>query len=363
MLRRIPTTPLVCLAVFLTAILAGNSRAANPDEALDVLLKPNEAGATPQPTALKAKGKRVHRVPSAHVPAVVAQPFAPPYWQGPAGPITKVKPAPQFRPCSYRPPCILPKPMPRQWEMSTQVLFARTKGTVGWPRYSPYYSYAYWGSENTVDLNDDLGLPSNQTWVQFTAKYQFRPTWAIRYSVLGNQLSGGGWAQRQFQWGPGPYYLIAWNQQLSSKWEHQYHRLGLVYDPIKTCSAMVSIFADWVHTDDKINLSCTVCGYWQAPPYSRSTNPMSVGIQFQRCITTAPNGGALSFDHKAAAMFLDDVEGWDLEAAMRYSIPLGCGRWGFGKGGYRYVKIRQAQTDILFDNTLDGGFVEMGFIF
>jgi hypothetical protein len=88
-----------------------------------------------------------------------------------------------------------------------------------------------------------------------------------------------------------------------------------------------------------------------------------VGLELQRCIKTAANGGTFSFDHKAGVIFLDDVEGWDVQAGARYSIPLNYGRWGYMKGGYRYVEIKKSQSDYAFKHALEGGYMEFGFIF
>ncbi|MBM3301219.1 MAG: hypothetical protein FJY85_14850, partial [Deltaproteobacteria bacterium] len=120
--------------------------------------------------------------------------------------------------------------------------------------------------------------------------------------------------------------------------------------------------AGWVHVDDKITLGCWACWNW-ANVFTKSIDAMITGLEFQRCLKTAANGGTFSFDHKANVIFLDDVEGYDLEAAARYSVPLNCGRWGYVKGGYRFVQLKKSQSDLLLSTTLEGGFVEGGFIF
>ena len=44
---------------------------------------------------------------------------------------------------------------------------------------------------------------------------------------------------------------------MNVKWNHYYHRLGLIYDALRNCKAKVSVFADWVHTDDTVTVNCS----------------------------------------------------------------------------------------------------------
>ena len=55
MLRRSLTTLLVCLVVCLVMVATGSTWAANPDESLEILLKPEDAKAPSTPTAHKAR--------------------------------------------------------------------------------------------------------------------------------------------------------------------------------------------------------------------------------------------------------------------------------------------------------------------
>jgi hypothetical protein len=242
--------------------------------------------------------------------------------------------------------------------MSAQLIFARTRGTIAWPRVTQYWTY---GWSNEIDLNDVLGVPAHYAIPQFTAKYQFRCNWGLRYSILGSELSGGGgWTNQYFYFGSSYYSFSGWG--LQTTWDHLYQRIGLVYDPIKTCSSVVSIFADWVHTDDKLTLSCLYCGY-QSAIWSKSCDMAMVGMEYQNCVKSSCNGGTLSLDCKAGFMFYDDCEGWDISTAMRFSVPLNCGRWGYMKGGYRFIQVKKSQVDLLWKNTIEGGFIEAGFIF
>jgi hypothetical protein len=349
MLRRSPSTLLVCLVISISIAAAAPAWADNADQSLEVLLKPDKGTVAPVSEAYKARPR--YGVASARASVT------PRYY----GRISKVKAPPPCGPrlCVTGPPCILPTPKFRQWEVQLQVLWARARGMIQWPRQSQFT----FNQNNEVDLNDDLALPAHDALLQFSIRYQFRPRWAFRYSILGDEFNGGrGFdnnTNRIFWFGN---QQINSNQPLQSKWEHQYHRLGLIYDAVKTCTTQVSVFADWVHTDDVVSLSCNNCGN-QTATFSISGTHMIAGIEVQRCARTFANGGTLSLEHKAGFIFLDDVEGWDLQTGGKYSIPLNCGRWGYLKGGYRFVEIRRAEARYIFNHALEGGFMEFGFIF
>jgi len=262
------------------------------------------------------------------------------------------------------PPLILPAPNMRQWEMSFQVFFANMNGYIGWPRFSNWGWWGTWGgTENRTDLNGDLQLPIYAAWPQFTARYYFRPNWAVRYSVLWNQLNGGGMPNNYIVFGPNWGSGFWWGQNIQSQLEHAYHRVGLVYDALRTCNSKVGVYADWVHTDTKISMGCNNCGWNNTRTWSNSVNAAIAGLEFQRAFKMARNGAVLSWDCKAGGIFLDDTVGGDLETGARYSIPLNCGRSGFVKGGYRFVELKKTQYDFVFKNTLSGGFIEGGLIF
>jgi hypothetical protein len=354
MLRRIPSTPLVCLVLFMSTCLMAPAWAAGPDESLEILLKPNQGNTSPALSVPKARAKLRTGAPTMPQASIMMLPPPPPG-------ISKVKAPAWCAPASYRPDCILPQTQPGQWEMSAQIFYGRIHGQLTWPRYSIYTA---WYNNVDVDLNDALGVPKHQAFVQFSAKYQFRPNWAVRYSVLGAELNGStGWNYNNAGYlqyfGNIPLYT---GNPIQSQWQHTYQRLGLIYDAVKTCKSTVSVFADWVHTDDKMNVNCAWCGYY-TNTFSKGGDSAIVGLEYQQCLKTAANGGALSLDLKGGAIFLDDVEGADIQAGARYSIPLNCGRSGYVKGGYRYVELKKTQYDFVFNNAIDGGFLEFGFIF
>jgi len=259
--------------------------------------------------------------------------------------------------------CVLPTTQVGQWDMSGGVIFAKLRGKVAWPRY-PWYggwggSYG-WTSE--TDFSDGIQLPEHIVVPTWTVKYQFRPSWAFRYSGLAFQANGGGQPTGYLMFGPMQQFYGGYGQNVQSKYQHAYHRVGLLYDALKTCKSSVKIFADWVHAEDRIEVgSCPPCQ--QGGVLSKTTDAAIAGIEFQKCVKTAANGGTLSWDCKAGAIFLDDVAGLDVQAGAQYAIPMNCGRSGYLKGGYRLVELKKSQNDYLLNNAVEGGSMEFGFIF
>jgi hypothetical protein len=365
MLRRIPATLLVCIAIFVAAFAVGTAGARTPEESVDILLKPNLAAGRASEDGAGVRTRQRAQPKTSYAPVR-------PIFQFPQGlhrPIIKVRPEIACAPVTctgYG--CFLPKPAKGQWELGFQTFFARVKGTLQSPRAdnSWYYGY-YYNYYTPPDFTDQLNLPANRVLLQFTARYQFRPTWAIRYSIMGDNISGSGYPQSDFilanNWGYAyGVTVFSASQTITSKWQHRYQRLGLVYDPIKTPSAVVSVFADWVHTDDSLQISSPYCTY-NCFNKSQTGDPAMVGLEVQRCTSTAANGATLSCEGKAGLMFLDDSSGWDVQAGCRYSLPMGYNRWGYIKGGYRNVTINKGTAQYVFNHSFEGGFMEFGFIF
>ncbi|MEW6111478.1 MAG: hypothetical protein AB1664_05050 [Thermodesulfobacteriota bacterium] len=354
MLRSIPTTPLVCLVFLLSIVWAGPSWAQTPDESLEVLLKPGKA-ATAAPVKHKARTGVTRRAPQVNVLA----PPPPPLLMPPPG-ITKVKPQAAPVPCFFGPRCLVNHPQQGQWDISAQVFWARVRGTIAYPR-NPWWGFVGWGWTNEADLTDDIGAPKSTVLTQISARYQFRRNWGVRYVGMWDQMSGTGNPSQQFYFGS-QWFLITPGWPLNTTWEHGYHRVGLIYDAVRTCSAVVSVFADWVHTDDKINVGCTTCGWW-GQTFSEGGDSAMVGLEIKKCFNSLPNFGTFSCDFKGGVIFLDDVEGWDIQVGMRYSIPLNCGRSGYVSGGYKFVDYKKSEQNLIWENTFEGGYLEMGLVF
>jgi len=356
MLRSKNPTLLVCLAFVVSVFFAGAARGEQSEDLSQKNIKTSQVSTLAGSKDLRPKA--ITKVKPAAMPWSCAYPCAP---RG----ITKVMPAYGVPYATGVQPtdCVLPTARVGQWDVSGGILFARLRGKIAWPRY-PWGGAGWggwWGWSDGTNLNDGLQLPGHMAVPTWSVKYQFRPHWALRYSGLGFEANGGGQPSDYLMFGNWQQFS-GFGQSVQSKYQHGYHRLGLLYDAMNTCKSSVKVFADWVHADDRIEVaSCISCG--QNSVFSKSTDAAISGIEFQKCIKTAANGGALSWDCKAGAIFLDDVVGWDVQAGAQYAIPLNCGRSGYIKGGYRLVELKKSQNDYLLNNAVEGGFMEFGFIF
>ncbi len=237
-------------------------------------------------------------------------------------------------------PCILPGRECGQWELAVQAFFARVRGRVSWP-YHP-----------TIDFNDDLGLDSHKTLFEYSARYQFRPRWAIIYSIMPIEMEAN-YINPRF---PGMTF--------KSKWENIYQRVGLLFEPIKSCSGSIAIYNAWVFNEQKLTTHTgSHCVASRTTKIDRTRNMVMSGIEIQRCITTKCNGGSLSCDTRVGIAYLDGTFGLDVQTGLRYSIPMNCGRWGYARGGYRLLDFKEDRVDYRIDTYLDGWFVELGLVF
>ena len=258
-----------------------------------------------------------------------------------------------------KPFCILPIGRPKGWEMNAEAFFARIKGKVRYARGNTGYGYGVWW-QNTydVDLNDDMGVPEHGVIPEFTATYRFRPNWALRYSIMPMMVENTSNPNRSFVFGSNNFTNI---QNGRVKWERLMQHMGIVYDAKKTHKSRISIFTDFVRIDDKltyINIGC--CG----DTWDEDMNMAMAGLEFEKCLRTGKKRNTLSLLCKAGVAFLDDAVGADVMTGLKYSIPLNKGRWGYVKGGYRYVTYKKGYSDVkLLDTAMEGASIQMGFIF
>lgn len=287
--------------------------------------------------------------------------------------ITKVKPQPIVK---CRPPIgfqqsaqalmsqpqesLLPILKPRGWELDAQALFARTRGKAIYLNNS--FGAGFLGSNPEVDFNTAMGIPDHAVVGSFTAKYRFRPNWSLRYSILPMEIRGGGSGLNGFQFG-------TWNastgQNLKSKWERLYQQIGLVYDPIRTPTSRVGIFAEYVRINERISVLQQGAGAGTGNAiFDNDLNMAMVGVELEKLLKVTRYSNTLSLECKAGVAFYDDAFGSDLSTGLKYSVPLNNGRSGFLKGGYRYLTFKKSYSDVkMIDTAMDGGFLEMGFIF
>jgi hypothetical protein len=279
--------------------------------------------------------------------------YAPPLM---ASPIMKCKPplcpprpacAPVCRTC-----CMLPLRCAGQWELGTQVFFAQIRGTFQFP-----------GVVSGVPASEvtfhDVGIDPTATLLEYSATYQFAPRWAVYYSIMPIELDGSRTAERSFWYG---LWFYPAGTRINATWKFTYQRLGLMYQPILNPQVQVSLFTGWTFNDQQLRLRSEICA-GQGSTLNRTRNMVNSGIQVQKCLRTLPNGATLACDNRAEIIWLDGTVGEDIQAGMRFSVPLGFGRWGYARGGYRYLNFTESRDDLRLDSTFQGGFVEGGVIF
>lgn len=274
--------------------------------------------------------------------------------------IVKVKPPQaQIAPQSIEPSlpsCLLPVRRIRGWELGGQAFYARTKGTVRFG--NTLFTPTYGTSQLDIDMNSDLGIPEHQWIGSFTARYFFKPRWAVSYSVMPTGSENMASTSRTFNFGP---TVNTFGLNTKVKWERLDQRVGLVFDSVRTPSSRVGVFADYIRVSERVRLYQTGLS---GGTFDNDLNLAMVGLELERCLKSTRLCNILSIECKAGFAFGDDTIGSDLSTGLRYAIPLNNGRWGFVKGGYRYLTFKKKYSDVkLFDTAMEGGFLEAGFIF
>ncbi len=342
---------LVCF-VFLVAACAVASAKSQDFIHVNILTPENPAGSallrTPTLNGI-SQDQAVYRQASA---SYYGSAFAPP---SRGKPIAKCK-APVCAPPPCAPVCktccVLPLRMPGQFELSTQVFFPHVRGTFQWPG-------TVLGVQASEVAFSDVGIPSHATLLEYSAKYQIAPRWALYYSIMPIELSGTKVAEKSFWFGQWFYPI---GTQVHGKWQFTYQRVGLMFQPILNPAAAVSFYAGWTFNEQRLSINSSICG-GNGSTIDRTRNMVNTGIEIQRCLRTLPNGSTFACDNKAEVIWLDGAFGYDIQAGMRFSVPLGYGRWGYAKGGYRLLNFNEDRDDLRLDSSFEGGFVEGGIIF
>lgn len=251
---------------------------------------------------------------------------------------------------------VLPITRPRGWEFTAEAIFARAGGKARLVR--GVLSYVPFGNDE-VSLTKDIGIPEHNNVVpSFSATYRFRPQWALRYSIMPFVIEGTNQPSRSFNWGTTTHGFAS---STRSKWERIDQRIGLVYDPIRTYSTRVSVFGEYMRVNERLTLiQVGCCG----DSLDNDLNMAMAGLEMEKSLRTSRECNTLSLECRAGVAFGDGGLGSDLSTGLKYSIPMNNGRWGFIKGGYRYLSLNKKFSDAkLIDTTLDGGFVQMGVVF
>ncbi|MEJ2718096.1 MAG: hypothetical protein P8182_13315, partial [Deltaproteobacteria bacterium] len=269
-------------------------------------------------------------------------------------PVVKCRPPLPPPPCTGCIGCFLPRRLPGQWEGSAQLFYARLRGTASYGSSL----YGYWDTE--INFNDDLGLPGHKYVGEYTARYQFRPRWAFHYSILPFETENTHLLERSFYFGG---WLYPAGTMVRTKWQFVYQKVGLLFQPIVTPHAIVTVFNYWLFQDQRLRVLNEVCSSGTCRTIDRTRQMIMSGIEFQRCIRTLPNGCTFSCDNRIGLGYLDDTFVVDLQLGGQFSVPMNVGRWGYARGGYRYLDLKEDRNDQRLDTTLEGWFIEAGLIF
>ncbi len=275
-----------------------------------------------------------------------------------ARPIYKVRPQfiipmnPQWQACYF------PVQRANAWEMDAQVIFARIKGKVRFCASSfggTWLGFPCGGPDQ--DLNADWGIPDHGAMGSFSLAYRFRPTWAIRYSIMPMELNGSGGNLQNFGFGFGQGGRV--------KWQRLHQSIALVYDPIVTYRSRVGVFAGYTRLDEKLSFGGANWFAWGAgPTFDHQLNMGMAGMEFDRTLSVARFRDILSLECRGSVAFLDEAFGSDIMSGLKYTIPMGNGRSGSLGAGYRYVTFKKGYTDFKqIDTSLEGGYLKMAFVF
>lgn len=253
---------------------------------------------------------------------------------------------------------LLPGNGSKRWEAGAEVMFARAKGTV------TYITDRLGGfavnERPEVDLNDQLKVPEHPVIGTFWMSYRIHPRWALKYQITPFEINGDGNATNNFSFGTNTNNFGS-GQEVSVKWARQYHRIGLAYDPIRTHKARITVLGEYVRLDDRLDLVQVGCC---SDRFDSDLNMGLFGLEFERALKTGRYSNTLSLECKAAVAFGDEAFGSDLSSGLAYRISLNSGRWGYVKGGYRYITYKKNFSDYKkWDTALEGGFLQMGLIF
>ncbi len=284
--------------------------------------------------------------------------------------VTKVKPLNRIMKCKpmmlrgaatspwdFRSDCILPMAQTKGWEASADVFFARIKGKVRFAT-GTFATFGTFGLGDDIDINSDLGVPDHGVMGTYSIAYRFRPNWSVKYSIMPMMMDGSGQPGRSIVFGNNTFTT---GQNLSAKWERLQQSIGLVYDPVMSGSSRVSVLGGYVRINEKLAVvppGC--CG-------STMDNDLNMGmaaLEFEKCLKQTRMCNTLSLECGAGVAFGDDGLGSDLMSGLKYSMPLNSGRWGYLKGGYRFMSYKKKYSDVkMFDTAMEGGFLQMGFVF
>ncbi len=249
--------------------------------------------------------------------------------------------------------CFLPAPAKGQFLIGPEIMFARLRGEAR-------RGATLTGLESTTaNFDDNLGFSKGgHTLWSINALYQFRPRLAVTYSFMPISLETTGTSLTGFQLGGQAFTAGA---RVRSKWERYIHRAGLNFNVSRRTNASTSLFAQWLYLQDRLSVR-DIAGTSPGVTWDDDKNLAVLGIRFDKCLRNF-RGNTLALNVVGGVAFLDDSMGYEAEAGLSYLIPIKKGRFGFVKGGYKYSHLKK-ETDLeMFGTTLDGAYLQLGFLF
>jgi hypothetical protein len=258
-----------------------------------------------------------------------------------------------YNPVAWGPDCWLPVPAKGQFQVGPRVFFSKIQGEVR------RGADAAGLTSSVVNFDDQLGFKKygNVLW-SIEALYQFRPRWGIKYSFMPISLESTYTPDRGFTF---MNQTFAGGTALHSKWDRFEHRAGLVFDISRTPNSLTKLFAEWMYLQDRLTIGSALGGVSTAT-WDGHKSVAVLGLEFDKCLKNY-RGNTLALSGRAGVAFLDDSIGYEGEAALNYMIPIKTGRFGFVKGGYRWATLKKERTFSMFNTTMDGAFVQFGFLF
>ncbi|MGC8604442.1 MAG: hypothetical protein ACP5VS_12260 [Desulfomonilaceae bacterium] len=276
--------------------------------------------------------------------------------------ISKVKPGimsrfeglSRFNPANWGSEYILPAPAKGQFTVGPRLWFGNIGGEV---RRTIGINPAVPGLR--VDFTKNLGFGQNTTTIWgVDLQYQLRPRFGLRYSFTPMKLESRYTSQVAFTF---ENQSFGAGIRVESKWDRYEHRAGLTFNLSNSSSSRTSIFAEWMYLQNRLQIGSRAGAV--APVVWNDVRSVAVvGAEFDKCLKNF-RGNSLNLSCKADVLFLSDCFGFDAETALNYMIPIKTGRFGFIKGGYRYSYFQEDNNRDLFDTSIGGVFVQVGFLF
>jgi len=251
--------------------------------------------------------------------------------------------------CGYYIP-YLPRQGAKQFQLNAKLWYDQLNAsTVVWG------TNLVGGAGTELDLQRDLDLAKYEYIPEYEARCQIRCNWGLRFSFMpieyrDNTIPRGGFFFGNAYYPPFVSVLTKWNRNI--------YRWDIVYDWYQGPHAVSSIFAGYALYDDKLSIS----NFAQNRARSHTFGLAFAGGSIDRVITTVGSGAA-STHCKWSVQFLEGYFGWDGYATARFSVPMGCGRFGYLEGGWRWIVLEMRRPTNTDKTSMEGPMGAVGLVF